>query len=183
MARGLAPLAHRFSPRCVRAPVAQWHRLNNPPLAFVALPGVDEVANARVRRLNPFEAVLACAVALAVVVALSWLVGSVGGEHGFDWSLAAVFGTALGTTLLALATGVLALLTWRDVTATQELARLTRDDQVERGRPVVITTGANFAGDATRGGNVVVGLVNVGLGPALRLRVTVQYVGNLPVGT
>jgi hypothetical protein len=68
------------------------------------------------------------AVALAVVVGLSVLVGFVGSERGFGWELAAVFGTALGTTLLAISTGLLALLTARDVSAAQELAQLTRDE-------------------------------------------------------
>ena len=66
--------------------------------------------------------------ALIGVIGLSTLVGFVGEKHGFGWDLAAVFGTALGTTLLAIATGVLALLTWRDVNAAQELAQLTRDE-------------------------------------------------------
>ena len=72
--------------------------------------------------------------ALAAVIALSWLVGTIGGEHAFDWELAAVFGTALGTTLLAITTGALAVLTAREVSATKELASLTRDDQLARAR-------------------------------------------------
>jgi hypothetical protein len=67
-------------------------------------------------------------VALAAVIGLSVAVGFAGEEHGFGWELAAVFGTALGTTLLAVATGLLALLTARDVSAAQELAQLTRDE-------------------------------------------------------
>jgi hypothetical protein len=61
------------------------------------------------------------------------VVGYIGHDKGFGWELAAVFGTALGTTLLAAATGLLALLTWRDVSAAQELARLT-SEEAERTR-------------------------------------------------
>jgi hypothetical protein len=68
------------------------------------------------------------AIALAVVLGLSVIVGFVGSEHGFGWELAAVVGTALGTTLLAISTGLLALLTARDVSAAQELAQLTREE-------------------------------------------------------
>jgi hypothetical protein len=77
---------------------------------------------------------------LAAVLGLSVLVGFVGSEQGFGWELAAVFGTALGTTLLAVTTGLLALLTWRDVSAAQELAQLARDEanrtQTSLGLPV-----------------------------------------------
>jgi hypothetical protein len=75
-------------------------------------------------------------IAMLVVTALSVLVGFLGSEHGFGWELAAVFGTALGTTLLAVATGVLGLLTWRDVSAAQELARLTREEAQATARSI-----------------------------------------------
>lgn len=42
---------------------------------------------------------------------------------GFDWELWALILTGLGTTALAVATGLLALSTWRDVRASQEIAR------------------------------------------------------------
>jgi hypothetical protein len=47
----------------------------------------------------------------------------------FDWELASIFGTAVETLLLAVATGALALTTARDVSATQEIALLTRSEQ------------------------------------------------------
>jgi hypothetical protein len=65
------------------------------------------------------------AVVLAAVIGLSALVGCVVTDDGFDWSLASVFGTALGTTLLALATFWLGFNTDQDVRASQDLAVLT----------------------------------------------------------
>jgi hypothetical protein len=56
----------------------------------------------------------------------------------FDWELASIFGTAVGTVMLAIATGFLALTTFRDVTATEMIARETQEDRRERGRPTVL---------------------------------------------
>ena len=115
------------------------------------------------------------AVVLLGVIALSALVGLVGGEEEFDWDLAAVFGTAVGTTLLALATGVLAFWTLQEVSATKELAALSRRDQQLRERPVVIQEDAalSFSGQQ---GHLLVKLMNVGLGPALRVQITANYI-------
>jgi len=87
---------------------------------------------------------LVAGLAIVLVVALSIIVGflgpgietqeiRVGPGHrvsvekspeagGFNWELAALFGTALGTTLLAVATGVLAFSTFQDVRAAQHTA-------------------------------------------------------------
>jgi hypothetical protein len=56
------------------------------------------------------------------------------GVQGFDWELASIFGTAVGTVLLAAATGFLAVMTWSDVTATQEIAQQGREERVARER-------------------------------------------------
>jgi len=56
---------------------------------------------------------------LGVVVGISAGVGFAAHGSGFDWDVASVFGTAVGTTLLALATGGLAYSTWQDVRASQ----------------------------------------------------------------
>src|SRR5262245_50646029 len=59
---------------------------------------------------------------LAVVVVLSALVGCIGSTtNGFDWNLAAVFGTAMGTTLLAAGTFALA---WKTAEEVQHSATL-----------------------------------------------------------
>jgi hypothetical protein len=119
-------------------------------------------------------------VALVAVIGLSVLVGFVGApdDERFDWDLASVFGTALGTTLLAVATAALAWSTRVDVRATQELATLTKRDQDERERPVVILeyVGVAYNGPTLRPNGVIsFGLRNVGLGPALRVAVNATY--------
>ena len=77
------------------------------------------------------------ATALAIL-ALSVIVGFAASDEGFGWEVASIFGTAVGTTLLALVTGLLAIGTWKDVRASQAMVELTRDEQYERIRPVVI---------------------------------------------
>jgi hypothetical protein len=111
---------------------------------------------------------------VAVVAGLSVLVGFAGPNEGFQWELASIFGTALGTTLLAAATGALAYSTWSDVRATWRLAELTKHDQDERQRPIVLLLGANYEGSEA-GGNLKISLRNVGLGPALRVSIWATY--------
>jgi hypothetical protein len=113
--------------------------------------------------------------ALLAALTVSVAIGFIGSRHGtFDWELAAVVGTALGTTLLALTTGWLAYLTSRDVGATQELAQLTKRDQDERERPEVVLQqdegwieGRVDPEGGGLDGEVELELRNVGLGPAL----------------
>jgi hypothetical protein len=114
-----------------------------------------------------------------IVVGLSVLVGYLGSREDdrFDWELAAIFGTAAGTTLLAAATYWLAYSTRSEVRATQTLAELSRQDQAARERPVVVYKGGGFSGDP-RNGIVRVLLLNIGLGPALRVRVSASYLGH-----
>lgn len=108
-----------------------------------------------------------------VVFLLSWVVGHVGSDGAFNWELAAIFGTALGTTLLAATTGGLAYLTGRDVSATRELARLQSADQLARERPTVLLHTAGYQPGTGAGGSdeIHAWLRNVGLGPALNVRV------------
>jgi hypothetical protein len=133
------------------------------------------------RRRLPGRLVRAASGSLIATVALSAVVGWVGGERGYDWALAATFGTALGTTLLALTTGALAYLTWQEVGATQRLAALTAEDQAARERPVVIQHSATYRTNKHQGGPVLeewisVELINAGLGPAIRVRVDATYI-------
>lgn len=109
---------------------------------------------------------------LLASVATSGLIGWIGGTHGFDWSLAAVAGTAFGTVVLAGFTGALARATSIDVSATRDLADLTRQDQELRRRPAVLITQRIWDG-AQASLNVV--LVNAGLGPALRIKLLADY--------
>jgi hypothetical protein len=63
---------------------------------------------------------------LLASVVVSAIVGFVGADQTFDWSLAAVAGTAFGTVVLAGCTGAFAWTTSGDVRATWEVAQLTR---------------------------------------------------------
>jgi hypothetical protein len=120
------------------------------------------------------------AVSLVLVVLLSVAVGYAGPSKGFQWELASVFGTALGTTLLAAATGALAYSTWGDLRATWQLANLTKRDQDERERPVVLVQSrSGFGGSGSFGGqydgSFDFELRNVGLGPALGVTIWPKY--------
>jgi hypothetical protein len=72
-----------------------------------------------------------------------------------------------------MATGALALSTTRDVTATQEIARLTRGDQEDRMRPSVIGTVTGVGSD-NEGAYVSVDLHNAGGGAAVAIEVTAE---------
>jgi hypothetical protein len=140
---------------------------------------LDAVTETTTRRASDDRPVLRVAAALLVAVfALSVLVGFVGAPHGerFSWELTAIWGTALGTTLLAAATGWLAWSTRSEVRATQDLAELTRAQQVASERPVVIQGPSGFSGSPDAG-YLQVTLRNAGLGPALRVRVSATYTG------
>ena len=109
------------------------------------------------------------------------------GDDGFEWEIAAIFGTAVGTTLLALVTGLLAIGTWKDVRASQSMVELTRAEQYERIRPVVIGGVAGTTITGAQAGRlysvaVRVGLANVGGGPAVRVEVAVVWTGSAFVG-
>jgi hypothetical protein len=122
---------------------------------------------------------VALIVFVVVVLGLSVLIGYAGPGKAFDWTLASVFGTVLGTTLLALTTGELAYLTWSEVGATQQLAETTRDEQQARDRPVVVVGALRWEGNRREGdvlhGVLHVELVNVGLGPAVGVALSGDY--------
>lgn len=112
------------------------------------------------------------------VVGASVVVGYVGShDESFSWELAAIFGTALGTTGLAAATYWLASSTRTEVRATQQLAELTRSDQAARELPVVVLEWIRFQG-SPRNGRLEVFVRNVGLGPALRIVFDATYSGH-----
>jgi hypothetical protein len=126
-------------------------------------------------------------VALPLVTALAFLVGHVAARTGtgyLDWELASIFGTALGTTLLAVATGALAYTTAGDVRATWELADLTRQDlelsrraQQANIKPRLVDAPEASTFERTEGGGVfvVVYVRNVGAGVALIQDVTMRW--------
>jgi putative Ca2+/H+ antiporter (TMEM165/GDT1 family) len=67
--------------------------------------------------------------AAVVVFLVSGLVGYLAAEPGHRWELASIFGTALGMTLLAGATGFLAYSTRSDVRATVRLGPTSRNQR------------------------------------------------------
>jgi hypothetical protein len=89
---------------------------------------------------------------LAIVLGASVVVGYAADSwDGFDWNVASVFGTALGTTALAGFTGALVF--------------ATKEEQAARNRPIVILKEITFNGSASSG-TAHVELANIGLGPA-----------------
>lgn len=75
---------------------------------------------------------------LLVAFAISAIVGHLATEAGkpYNWEVAGVFGTALGTVLLAAATGALAWTTSEDVRATWVLAEVAREEVQHAGSQV-----------------------------------------------
>jgi hypothetical protein len=126
--------------------------------------------------------------AATITLGLSIAVGYAGPGKAFGWDLASVFGTAVGTTLLALATFWLSISTYQDVRASQQLAvlsteqlelsrdanELARSEQRERLDPAVI---ASSRGGASGGAasHLNVQVVNVGGGPAVRVEIGAVY--------
>jgi hypothetical protein len=140
---------------------------------------LERAASRTTKRSSDRPTLVVAALALAAVVGLSMVVGFVGAPHWetFSWEIASIFGTALGTTLLAAATGWLAWSTRSEARATQELAALTRRQQTASERPVVLREILGWSGTPDNG-LVSINLRNVGLGPALRVRVSATYTGH-----
>lgn len=151
------------------------------------------------RGLTWGRAALGILIAVAIVSGLSALVGwraARADAHGFDWELAAIVGTALGTTLLAGVTGALAATTARDVQATQQLARQgQRREELEQRPMVMLFSFTYHALDLEEQRSFIQGiggdpniplmlgwndelrvvLFNFGLGPAVDVRVRATY--------
>jgi hypothetical protein len=110
-------------------------------------------------------------------------VGFAARGRGFDWDVASVAGTAVGTSLLAVGTLALAYTTWQDVRASQRIAddtrrslQLAEEDRRDRLRPAVIGAATGLAGDA-EGVFLSVEVHNIGGGAAMRVEVTAEYSG------
>lgn len=96
----------------------------------------------------------------------------------FDWELAALIGTAIGTTALAVGTGALAYTTSGDVRATWALAELSRADQEVRQQPLMLIVGWEWSDEEPPedvSGVLRILLRNVGLGPAAHLVIEARY--------
>ena len=136
-----------------------------------------------VKRLSDLVVPIALVSGLVAAIALSITIGFVGAAKGqqFDWRLCAEIGTALGTLLLAMYTAFLA-------TATRREVRVSLAEQQARDRPIVVATVTDF-GRVTLGRNpgesvptLRVWIRNVGLGPALNLRLSAERDGQPLVG-
>jgi len=78
-------------------------------------------------------------VILGFAVASFVLVGQFAARHeGFDWELASLFGTAVGTVLLAAATGLLAWMTRAEVVASRQELELSRTAYQASTRPILL---------------------------------------------
>ncbi len=97
-------------------------------------------------------------------------------EGNFNWELFGIVGTALGTSLLALATGVLAIVTNADVEASREVARLTREEQEARSRPVVLVERIDLTVESAGDCHLEICVRNAGLGVAVRGVLEISYV-------
>jgi hypothetical protein len=127
-------------------------------------------------------------VALAFVIAISGVIGAIAtpeGDHPYNWSVAALGATALGTLALAIGTGALAWSTTDDVRATRALATVAQDERADAARPVVIlavkprlevvhsTSRTHTLDDPN--GYVDLGVRNIGRGPALDVGIVVEW--------
>jgi hypothetical protein len=138
------------------------------------------------------------AAGLVTVVGLLLLInwwGRLTGWHFWTWQGWDAL-VALGTTLLAVTTGLLALTASREMSATRELAELTRADQRSRETPIlyaiqIITpSGGHIRSTMSESGGVssnafatVARIQNVGLGPAISAELTMTYKGSFTLST
>jgi hypothetical protein len=127
---------------------------------------------------------------VAVSIAVAYITGLIAQPaHGaYPWDVAAGVATATGTILLAGTTGWLAYTTSSDVSATWESVRLTREDQAARELPVVVFDKVDrlpifetHNPDGPWSFGVRVSLRNIGLGPALRVRISAELISPLPI--
>jgi hypothetical protein len=132
------------------------------------------------------SATLVALALLAAVVGISAGVGFAARGEGFDWGVASIFGTALGTTLLAVSTLALAYSTWQDVRASQQIAEVTgrslnlaEAEREERLRPAVLGTvrEVNLHPPPDVRPFMDILLHNVGGGVAVRVEVVAEYAG------
>jgi hypothetical protein len=107
-------------------------------------------------------------------VAAAWT-GYLAKGEAFDWVVAATVGTAIGTTLLALATGGLAVVSFNELRTTRRLAEYQERDEKRKDKAWVLVQGADlmFPHKDSRGAFAVVDVTNAGGGPAVNVVVDV----------
>jgi hypothetical protein len=111
----------------------------------------------------------------------TWVGFHVRKDHRFNWELFAVVGTGIGTSLLALVTGFLALVTAGDVEASREIARTARDDQEARTRPIVLVEDIGLSVMTHGPTDVTITVRNAGLGAVVRGRLQLRYVAGVTI--
>jgi hypothetical protein len=84
------------------------------------------------------DVLIGVGVAAVCVFVVSGFIGYLAAEPGQRWQLASIFGTALGTTLLAGATAALAYSTRSDVRATVDLANISRATLSAQVQPLLV---------------------------------------------
>jgi hypothetical protein len=109
----------------------------------------------------------------------TWVGFHVRQHHRFNWELFGVVGTAIGTSLLALVTGFLALVTAGDVEASREIARTGREDQEARTRPIMLVEKVELTVMSHGDTDVVITLRNAGFGAAVRGLLQLRYVAGV----
>jgi hypothetical protein len=135
--------------------------------------------------------IAAVIIAIVIVAGASYEAGRLAApKHGrFAWDVASATGTALGTMFLAVTTVGLALVTRRSV-------QLAQEEQRALERPAIIIEHVQMRPDAGpepknyRGPDAGVSQFtalfqarNVGLGPALRVRLRMEYTGDLELAS
>ena len=138
----------------------------------------DPTIGAQIRQRRRWWIGSLALIVIAGSVAFSVFVGfHVRNEEGnFNWDLAAVVGTATGTTLLAIATGVLATVTLLEVQASRVVARAASDEQAARSLPIVILEHVGITVVGGREVHVELEVRNVGLGAAVRGALQLRYI-------
>lgn len=108
-----------------------------------------------------------------LAIAGAVVVGLLGAPHGedFGWEVAAVTGTGFATLVLATFTGMLASSTSRDVSATQELARLAQEERDAANEPYLIVGEVTTTAGVQPSSGIAYQAViyNVGRGPATNI--------------
>jgi hypothetical protein len=93
----------------------------------------------KVGSLRPSQAVIGLIGLLLLAAAGFFFIGRYASRvTGFDWELASLFGTAVGTVLLATATGLLALMTRAEVQASRQELALSRTAFQASTRPILL---------------------------------------------
>ncbi len=133
----------RLWPRLVRSACLRCRAVNPGPTDQAATP---RGALSRLTVVVGLLTLLAISIGgfvLAGFIAAEKPIEPPGAHESFNWEVASVFGTAVGTVLLALATGFLALQTRESVAAARDELTVTREALQGGLRPLIISAPPN----------------------------------------